>query len=160
MLIAMSKKKLINSQNISRERITNQWDTFQETKISNISANQLLNSSLVNLDVPEYNQDKFGDNTCTPTAILEILAYWDSHGNNNNGYENVIDYTTANSNITSGVKEAIEDIKKSILWTPLLGTFDPFVCNGIKSFCNSSEYKNNLNFESNYISNPSFDGRH
>ena len=132
------------------QKATNAWTSF-ETKsgISDISPDDIYSTPQANRQaeayidgVPYYEQDRYGVNTCCPTATGQVFGYWDA------SYQNLIDYGgNSQDDNEFGVTEMIEDLKETMHWTSSIGTLTPFISSGIESFCNSPDYGNNLAFD-------------
>ena len=96
-------------------------------------------------NVPFYEQDRYGQNTCGPTSSAQVLGYWDG-----NGYPNLVDYGSADQdNNVDGVTELVDVLKVEQNWSSSDGVKQWNIGSGIKAVSNNPEYGNNLNFSTN-----------
>ncbi len=92
-------------------------------------------------NVPYYEQDRYGVNTCGPTAVGQALGYFDGQ------YQNLVDYGGSSQDDNSiGVRMMIENLKVTLGWDAQDGVTNFSVEGGVEQFCNDSDYGNNLSF--------------
>lgn len=99
--------------------------------------------------VPDYDQSLYGVNTCGPTAVAQVMGYWDGHEYAPSGegpFRNLVDGGPADegSNL-AGVSAMVDQLKEALDWSTN-GVWYPNVTDGILSFANHADYQNNLSF--------------
>ena len=99
--------------------------------------------------VPDYDQRLYGVNTCGPTAVAQVMGYWDGHAYAATGdgpFRNLMDGGPASESTNlAGVSAAVEQLKQTLGWNTD-GVLYLNVTDGILDFANHSNYQNNLSF--------------
>ena len=94
------------------------------------------------------------DSDCGPVSAGTLMGYWEDHG-----YWNIIFHGNAENGATGPVKGKpdtqnseglVHGLRNAMSWTSGSGVTPPTERDGIKHFCNESEYQRNLNFATNW----------
>ncbi|MBI9062122.1 MAG: T9SS type A sorting domain-containing protein [Marinilabiliaceae bacterium] len=169
-IILFNENNPINKSNIHRKRniikkfskinqkskFRSEWDKFlksvddtQKLKSSSInSTDNLVLGAIIEqgyIDgVPYYNQDEWSNSVCSEVSTAQVLGYWDDL------YPNLIDWGNDDFNDNfEGVDDIVRDLMVAMKWNATDWTLVSNMLPGMEEFCNSSTYRNNLDFSFN-----------